>query len=81
MSALEGPVSEPITETDGNAYLEAMVAGSGHVRHLRHRHDLNFDDVDGELLEQAARWLRAVSYSALEGARKLEHLLASRSAP
>lgn len=73
--------SDPVVEPDGSTFLEAMVEGSGHVRHLRHRHDLTFDDVPVETLEQAARWLRAVSYSALEGARKLEHLIGQRSAP
>ena len=45
---------------------------------LRYAPTSDFDLCPTEELEAAARYLRAASYSALEGARKLERFAATR---
>lgn len=59
-------------------YLEALGPEIRHVRELRRQPDELFDDVPDENLAVASRYLRAASYSALEGSRKLRRILILR---
>lgn len=65
----------------GRLRLEDVFAGLKPIRDLRYDPDDLFDDVPTEALDPAVRWLRAASYSAAEGARKLERILATREGP
>jgi hypothetical protein len=62
------------------AYLDAIAPEVEVLRKLRYEPDERFTDAPDEALANAARWLRAASYSALEGARKLERIVRSREA-
>lgn len=59
--------------------LEALPAGTEQLRAVRHLPDEAFDDVTTEELEAASRWLRAASYSAVEGARRIDRLITKRT--
>ncbi len=59
--------------------LEAIAAGTEQLRAVRYLPDEAFDDVTTEELVAAARWLRAASYSAAEGARRIERLITKRT--
>jgi hypothetical protein len=50
------------------------------LRELRFQPDERFEAIEDQALTNAARWLRAASYSALEGARKLERIVRARHA-
>lgn len=63
----------------GRLRLEEVFAGLKPIRDLRYDPDDLFDDVPTEALDPAIRWLRAASFSALTGARKLERILNNRT--
>lgn len=69
-----------MTETSGRDYLLEVSAAVLATRQLRYKPDELFDDLDEESLAVVARGLRAVSYSAEVGARKMEAILRKRAA-
>ena len=71
--------AELLTETDPKVYIDAMVAGSAHLRALRHLSAEVLAELTDDELEGVARWCRAVSHSALEGARKLDQIVRART--
>lgn len=64
----------------GRDYLLEVSAAVEAARKLRYEPDELFDDLDEESLGIVARGLRAVSYSAEVGARKMEALARRRAA-
>lgn len=58
--------------------IQGLVPAVEGLRELRYEPDSLFDDVPDAALAQATRWLRASSYSAAEGARKLDRILRAR---
>lgn len=64
----------------GRDYLLEVSAAVAATRELRYQSDELFDDLDEESLTIVARGLRAVSYSAEVGARKMEALIVKRAA-
>jgi hypothetical protein len=63
----------------GRALLEALGPILEPARTLRYQPDGDFDDVTTHELELAARALRAISWSCITGAHKLERLVLLRS--
>lgn len=62
----------------GRARLEALGPILEPARALRYEPDSLFDDVSDGDLELAARGLRAISYSCITGAAKLERIVLLR---
>lgn len=62
----------------GREILTRLPTETERIRDVRHAEDDVFDGLDAKELGHAARWMRAASYSALEGARKLERLARER---
>ena len=69
-----------MSETAGRDYLLEVSAAVLATRQLRYQPDELFDDLDDESVAVVARGLRAVSYSAEVGARKMEAILRKRAA-
>lgn len=61
------------------ARLVELPAGTDLLRNVRYMHAEDFDDCTTEELVRGARWLRAASYSAAEGARKLDAIARKRT--
>jgi hypothetical protein len=62
----------------GREILEEIAAAMKPVRELRYRKAGEFDDVDDDLLERAARHLWAIAYSCETAARHLRGILERR---
>jgi hypothetical protein len=62
----------------GRSTIEAVSDAVRVARALRYEDPSTFDDLTPEELDVVARGLRAVSYSCIEGARKLERILTVR---
>jgi len=54
-------------------------AGTELLRRVRHLHADDVTEISDDELATAARWLHAASYSALEGARRLEAIHLQRT--
>lgn len=67
-----------MTTGPGWQYLEELGPEIHKIRTLRYEPDELFDDVPDENLAVAMRWLRAASYSARQGERKLRRILEAR---
>lgn len=62
----------------GRALLERIPAELDAARQVRYEPEASFAELTLDEIDNAARWLRAASYSCTTGARKLEQIARTR---
>jgi hypothetical protein len=76
-----GPPPEPEPERSGDQFIGDLAKILGPAHQLRYEKAELFDSVATEHLINAARSLRAIAWSCIEGARKLERIVMLRERP